>query len=212
MPQGPTVTSQPLPFDLIDYGVWSMVAGVLLLVTTMMVVILWFGWRASFARPPVSLFGDLPLRPAVELPYESIGRIYLYLTGLHQYDNRMFNVQRASVCRTTGRIFPKSIDWFGRIHVDWTHLQKRFPGHYTSWGSLNDAQQADIRRAHESMEGFQTQISCPEPSPRAATPEYLLEKPGPLYVDLDTKVLLGWKIVPGTDLEVLVVQKPRKYY
>ena len=36
-----------------------------------------------------------------------------------------------------------------------------------------------------------------------------MTRPGPLYVDIETKVLLGWKVVPGTDLEVLIVQKPK---
>jgi hypothetical protein len=33
-----------------------------------------------------------------------------------------------------------------------------------------------------------------------------------MYVDLETKNILAWKNVPGTDLEVLLVFHPRKYY
>jgi hypothetical protein len=37
---------------------------------------------------------------------------------------------------------------------------------------------------------------------------HALLKPGPLYVDRETKNLLGWKEVPGTEFEVLIVQTP----
>lgn len=205
-----TETQQPLPFDFMDYTSVTLLGGVMLAITAMMVFVLWFGWRASQIRPPISLFGNLPLRPAIELSYESIGRVYLFMTAIHQFDNRMFSIHRASVCRATGRIFPNSIDFFGRIHVDWNHLRKRYRGNYVSWGSLNEEQQADVIRLHRSLEGFQTQISSPLPSPRAITAEYSLQKPGPLYVDVETKVLLGWKQVPGTELEVLIVQKPKR--
>jgi len=94
------------------------------------------------------------------------------------------------------------------VKVDWTFLQKRYPGIWVSWGSLNSDQQRAISDAHESLEGFQTEVSSPSPAPRAIEPEYAYTKPGPLYVDIQTKVLLGWKVVPGTELEVLIVQKP----
>ena len=83
-------------------------------------------------------------------------------------------------------------------------------GNYVSWGSLTKESQDAIRDAHASLDGFQTSESSPTPSPRAIEPEYVYTKPGPLYVDLETKVLLGWKVVPGTELEVLIVQKPIK--
>jgi hypothetical protein len=94
--------------------------------------------------------------------------------------------------------------------VDWTFLQKRYPGHWVSWGSLSKEQQEAIRDVHESLGKFQTQESSPTPAPRAVEPEYAYTKPGPLYVDLETKILLGWQVVPGTDFEVLIVQKPIK--
>ncbi|HEV8052714.1 MAG TPA: hypothetical protein VGP47_09475, partial [Parachlamydiaceae bacterium] len=80
---------------------------------------------------------------------------------------------------------------------------------YVSWGSLTAEQQGIIRNGHDSLEGFQTDFSSPNPLPRAVEAKYALSKPGPLYVDINTKVLLGWKCVPDTDLEVLIVQKPK---
>lgn len=123
----------------------------------------------------------------------------------------MFDFEKAALCRETGRIFPNAVSWLGIIKVDWTFLNKRYPGNYVSWGSLSDSQQEMIRSYHHSLEDFQTEISCKEPAPSKVDPESAASIPGPLYVDLDTKVLLGWKSVPLTDLEVLVVQKPKNF-
>ncbi len=77
-----------------------------------------------------------------------------------------------------------------------------------SWGSFSNDQQRAIRDVHESLEGFQTDESSANPVPRLVERRYAYTIPGPLYVDLETKVLLGWKCVPETELEVLIVQKP----
>jgi methionyl-tRNA synthetase len=37
------------------------------------------------------------------------------------------------------------------------------------------------------------------PSPRAIESEFAYTKPGPLYVDINTNILLGWQVVPGTE-------------
>jgi hypothetical protein len=49
------------------------------------------------------------------------------------------------------------------------------------------------------------------PQPTLIEAKYAFTKPGPLYVDISTNVLVGWQIVPDTELEVLVVQKPLIY-
>lgn len=124
----------------------------------------------------------------------------------------MFNLDKAALCRETGRLFPNAVTWYGTIKVDWTFLNKRYPGHYISWGSLSDYQQEIIRSAHETVEGFQTEYSSRRTAPSQVEPFYAMTVPGPLYVDLDTKVLLGWKCVPLTDLEVMIVQKPKPIF
>lgn len=202
---------EPLPFNFYSYTWISLAALILAAIIGLMGLLLWYGYRESLKRPPNSLYGDLPLRRAIELPYESMGKVYFFLLNIHQYDNRMFNLRRASVCRTTGRIFPNSVNLFGKIHLDWTFLRAHYAGDYISWGSLSEVQQNEIKRAHSSMEGFQLEFSSPLPSPRAISAEYARAAPGPLYVDVHSKVLLGWKNVPGTELEVLIVQKPRNY-
>ena len=172
---------------------------------TLFILNAWFRSKSASLSP----YSGKPLRRADDLSYESKVRVLRYLYDLSQYDNRIFEFRSSAFCRETGRIFPKAITFFDTIHVDWSFLQKRYPGNWISWGSLTELQQENIREAHHFLSGFQTEWSSPNPSPRAIEKEYALESPGPLYVDFDTKVLLGWKVVPTTNLEVLIVQKPK---
>lgn len=174
-------------------------------------IIVAFFWGAWIKKHSVALspYTGHPLRRASELPYESARKVLKFLYDRHEYDNRIFDIKRASFCRETGRIFPDTVSWLDTIHVDWNFLRKRFPGNFVSWGSLTEVQQSVIQKAHESLEGFQVEYSSSKYSPSAIESEYLYTKPGPLYVDMDAKVLLGWQCVPDTDLEVLIVQKPK---
>ena len=167
-----------------------------------------FSIWASLREGCPSPYSGLPLRRGSELSYAATVSVLRYLYNYHQYDNRIFEVRKSAVCRETGRIFPNAITWYDTIKVDWSFLQKRYRGHYVSWGSLTPEQQDIVISMHESLEGFQTEFSSANPLPKAIEPRYAWEKPGPLYVDFDTKILLGWKAVPDTDLEVLIVQKP----
>lgn len=159
--------------------------------------------------PSPSPYTKFPLRMAMDLSHESKERVLRFLFEMHQYDNPMFDFEKAALCRETGRIFPNVVTWNGTIKIDWTFLNKRYPGNYVSWGSLSDYQQEMIRSTHHTLEGFQTEFSSRESAPSRIEPDYALTSPGPLYVDLDSRVLLGWKSVPLTDLEVLIVQKPK---
>lgn len=121
----------------------------------------------------------------------------------------MFDLRRAAYCRETGRIFPNVLTWYNTLNVDWNFLNKRYPGNWVSWGSLSDKQQEYALKAHHQLEGYQMERSSRQPQPRLVEPEYAFSKPGPLYIDLDTNIFLGWKCVPDTDYEVLIVTKPR---
>lgn len=188
---------------------WVIVIGVIILIAFLaLFAVFWIVWRFTQRSHSLSPYTGIPLRRAVEIPYSSAERILRFLYQFQQYDNRIFKLRRAAFCRETGRIFQDCVTWFDVIHLDWNFLQKRYPGHYVSWGSLNRDQQEAIRKEHSSLEGFQTEQSSPFPAPRAIESEYVYLKPGPLYVDLQSKTLLGWKEVPGTEFEVLIVQKP----
>lgn len=166
-------------------------------------------WRSRHLTSS-SPYSGLPLRRATDVPEEIREKILKYLYDLHQYDNQMFDPAKAAVCRETQRIFPDAVTWYDTIKVDWSFLQKRHPGNYVSWGSLSVEQQREVMLEHDSLDGYQLQISSPYLSPRVVEPQYAYTVPGPLYVDLEKKTLLGWKVVPQTDFEILIVQKPRK--
>lgn len=174
------------------------------------IFVYWFTWYYRKRFKGLSPYSGMPLRMATEISFDYARKVVLYLRGYHMYDNRPFKFRKATFCRETGRIFPNTVNTFNIIHIDWSFLQKRYPGTYVSWGSLNDEQKIAVRDVHKSLDDFQTELSSPEPSPRAIKPEYAFTQPGPLYVDIETKVLLGWKVVPETELEVLIVQKPIK--
>ena len=184
----------------------------ILIVFILLLVLSAFGYWLRNQPPSESPYTGLPLRSGSDLSYDSVEKILRYLYDYQEYDNRMFDLRKAAYCRETGRIFPDAITWYDVIRVDWTFLQKRYPGNWISWGSLTDIQQQIIREAHHSIDEFQTDFSSPNPAPRAVEKEYSLLKPGPLYIDLETKILLGWKIVPETDFEVLIVQKPKEIF
>lgn len=193
-----------------DAGDWGFLLPLLLIIGFILLIgAFWWGLKSSQRSKSLSPYTGLPLRKASELPYYSAERAIRFMSGIRQYDNPVFSLKQAGFCRETGRLFPNCLTIWGSIDIDWNFLQKRYPGVYVSWGSLNKEQREELRYAHEyQLEGFQTAFSSPTPSPRAIEPEYAYSKPGPLYVDLETKVLLGWKQIPETFLEVLIVQKP----
>lgn len=182
----------------------------ILLCLVLLFCLFWYGFWSSRHNRSLCPYTGLPLRRATDIAYYSAEKTLRYLYDYHQYDNQIFKLSRAAFCRDTGRIFQDCVTWYDAIIVDWNFLQKRFPGNFVSYGSLNHSQMEAIRNAHTTLEGFQTELSSPTPAPRGIEPEYAYTKPGPLYVDMETKILLGWKIVPGTELEVLIVQKPTK--
>lgn len=170
----------------------------------------WLNWWMAQKMQGVSPYTGIPLRRLTDTSYYSLEKVLHYLHSYQEYDNRIFKLKKASFCRDTGRIFQDSINFLDLIKVEWNFLRKRHPGNYVSWGSLTIEQQKAISQAHDSLKDFQTLHSSPSPAPRSIEPEYCYIKPGPLYVDINTYTLLGWKIVPGTPLEVLIVQKPKK--
>ena len=181
-----------------------------LLLLALCVAGMWLTKRQE--KGALSPYSKTPLRRCVDLPFQSKVDVLRYLFNYHQYDNRIFELRRATFCRDTGRIFTGSVTWYDVIDIDWSFLSKRYPGHYVSWGSLTDDQQMLVRTVHPSMEGFQTEFSSSTPQPSGIEAKYAFAKPGPLYVDLETLTLLGWKCVPETELEVLIVQKPKKIH
>ncbi len=189
-------------FDIFLFGV------VALLVLAALVFYFFFSFISFHRRSDSSPFSGMPLRPGKELTYSVQDAVNRYLSSLHDFDNRTIDFSRASFCRETGRIFPNSITWSGAIKLDWTFIRNRYKGHFVSWGSLAPEKQKEVETAHQGINGFQKEFSSKNPSPRMIEEVLAFTKPGPLYVDPDSKVLMGWRLVPDTELEVLIVQKP----
>ncbi len=182
----------------------------LLLVSASLLIAIFAGFWIQKQKDSVSPYTGTPLRRAETLTFYSKEQILRYLYEHNSYDNKMFKLKNAAFCRDTGRIFSDAITWYDTIKVDWSFIQKRYKGNFVSWGSLTHHQQDEIKRLHGSLKGFQILFSSPNSSPRDIEASFAMAKPGPLYVDVDTKVVLGWKCVPGTDFEVLIIQKPIK--
>ncbi|NGX57310.1 MAG: hypothetical protein K940chlam3_00200 [Chlamydiae bacterium] len=174
-----------------------------------MVLIAWLGLKLTVkTKYPLSPYSQMPLRHANTLRYTTFFIVKKYLKQMEDLDNREFDLNRAALCRETGRIFPNVVNWRGKIYVDWTFLQKRMAGTWVSWGSLPDDRQLDLLDKHGTLEGFQTESSSENPLPQEYEAEYNLIKPGPLYVNLENDVVMGWKVIPETEVEVLVVKRP----
>lgn len=174
----------------------------------MLGALVFFSWWWPRRPGALSPYTRRPLKFGTDVA--SSVRIYVqeFILSHSQPENPFFDFALCSICPVTGRIFPDTVTKRGRVHVDWTFLQKRYPGRYVSWGSLSELQRATLRLCHPSMLGFQMEHSCPRPLPSDIDAFHAVMRPGPLYVDLNTKILLGWKEVPGTNFEVLIVQKP----
>lgn len=170
--------------------------------------LLWFGWWVSQKRGSVSPYSKQPMSLGIDVAPSIRRFVEDFMLSHPQPENRPIEFERAAICRETGRIFSDCIMRGEIVRLDWSFLPKRYPGNFVSWGSLSELEQATLRMCHESLAGFQTEASCTKPMPEAVDGYYAMTKPGPLYVDRRNKILLGWKEVPGTQFEVLIVQKP----
>ena len=188
--------------EIVQFGV------MLFLVLAALLAYFYYTFMAFNRQRDVSPYSGMPLRPGREMTFATQDKVNRYLSELHDFDNRPIDFTNCSFCRETGRIFPNSVTWNGAIKVDWNFIRKRYPGNFVSWGSLSIERRKEIEAMHHNLSDFQREISSRNPSPRLVEESIALTKPGPLYVDPDTKVLMGWKQVPDTDLEVLIVQKP----
>lgn len=179
-------------------------AGILAALVVFFIITYWNTGRRVDASP----YSGMPLRYATEIPYVTRDQVHNFIRKIRSYDNQFIDFERAAFCRETGRIFTDCITWTGAIRVNWSFITKRYSGNFVSWGSLSEKTKNEIRKAHDPLTEFQTEYSSKNPSPRLIEERFALSKPGPLYVDPESKVLVGWVIVPDTELEVLVVQKP----
>lgn len=183
------------------------VIGVFLVFTGLLALFV-FGWWFAKKERGLSPYTGQPLRFGTDLHWFSKERVLKFLFERSDYYNQLINFEKAAYCRETGRIFTHCVTWYGAIKVDWGFIQKRVQGNFVSWGSLEPDQQQIIREQHGSLENFQTEFSSTRPAPNQVEEPFIYRRPGPLYVDINTGILVGWQCVPETELEVLIVQRP----
>ncbi|MGM0439745.1 MAG: hypothetical protein ACQEP8_01355 [Chlamydiota bacterium] len=165
------------------------------LATVALVVGLFWGARWMVKRPGgVSPYGGGQMLRGTELSMAAIKKIDHYLTRFESDANPNLEFSKAAVCKKTGRVFPNATTFWGIIIVGRNFLARRYPGDYKAWETLTVDEQEDIRKSHDTFDDYN--LDYPD-----------TEKPGPLYVDMKTKTLLGWQCVPDTVLEVMIVQK-----
>lgn len=124
-----------------------------------------------------------------DLTFSAVAELRAHLAAQGQPENPDFEPLKAAVCKQTGRVVCDAINRFGVIRVPRDYISRRYPGNYTAWTQLSLPEQQATAARHLSLKSF------------------VLEG---LYVDLATKTLVGWQPVPGTGLEILVVQKPQQ--
>ncbi len=169
-----------------------------------------FNYKRQNQKRCLCPYTKKPMWPGEVIPLSSVEKIMHFLYyDIHSYDNRVFPMKKAMVCRDTGKIFADTVSFWGFSKVDWTFIQKKHRGSYVSWGSLSLQQQREVREVHGSLEGFQTETSSSKILPKDCEELYAHLKPGPLYVDIETNILIGWMCVPDTMFEVLIVRFPR---
>lgn len=204
--------AQVLTQDFVSLGQSAMSAlFVLVLVASLLILVGWaLGWWFTHRSGSVSVYGGGPLRRGNELSYSAVSHVETFLQGLDLEVNPPFDLGKAAVCAKTGRIFPDALTETEVAKVGWGFLRRYYRGSLVSWGSLSDQQQQRIRDLHGTLKGYQWEYSSLKERPQDIEWEFQLLKPGPLYVDPRTGILLGWRSVPGTDLELMVMQKPRE--
>ena len=157
-----------------------------------------------------SLYSKEPLILGVDVARSLAVLVEDFMVSQPQPENAPFELSTAAICRGTGRIFPDCVDATEVIRLDWSFLPKRYKGTYASWGALSEDEQVRIKLIHvNELEGYQTEESSKHISPTDVEDYFKEISPGPLYVDRMKGTLIGWKCVPGTHFEVLVVQLPK---
>ena len=171
--------------------------------------LLWFSWKKEKVRGSTCPYCRVPMSLGIDVARSMTNMVDVFMEDQPQPENPKIDFATAAYCPTTGRIFPNCVGQGEQVTLDWDFLSKRHKGTYVSWGALAEEEQGILKLLHGSLEGFQTEKSSTRLRPEDVEEEFSSIAPGPLYVDRKEKVVIGWKKVPGTHFESLVVQRPR---
>lgn len=199
----------PQPIERAHIQLFFMIVGFLILFFGLLIFFLFFVRKREGKRGDTCPYHNETMRFGMDVARSLAGVVNAFLVDQPQPENPPIDFFKASYCPVSGRIFPNTVLEGERVRLGWEFLRKRWPGTYISWGSLSEDEQGVIRLLHDSLEGFQMECSSTKIRPEDVEQDFLELAPGPLYIDRQTKVLIGWKKVPGTYFEVLVVQQPK---
>lgn len=175
--------------------------------------LLMIGWKRRNAFDIGSPYSKEPLIYGGDIAKTLEGFIQDFLLTQPQPDNPPIDMMTAVICRTTGRIFPNAVGvkrGGNAVRLGWNFIEKSAAGNYVSWGALSELEQTKIKLLHGGeLEGYQLEESSKRLLPKDAEEYFKLASPGPLYVDRMNATLVGWKKVPGTHFEVVIVQRPK---
>jgi hypothetical protein len=171
--------------------------------------LLWVGWKEEAIRGDRSPYAKCPMRLGVDIAKTVARMVNAFLKDFPGEDNPPIDFEKAAYCPETGRIFPGCVSSTEKVSLSWDFIVRRMNGTFISWGAISEEEQGVIKLLHDSLEGFQVAKSSKKLRPQDVEETYAFLSPGPLYIDRRTKVLMGWKKVPGTSFEVLIVQRPK---
>ena len=171
--------------------------------------LLWFSWKKEKIRGNTCPYCKEPMCLGIDVARSMTNMVDVFMEDQPQPENPKIDFALAAYCPVTGRIFPNCIGPNEQVMLAWDFLNKRHKGAYVSWGALSEEERGILKLLHGSLEGFQTEQSSNQHRPEDVEEEFSSLAPGPLYVDRKERVVIGWKKVPGTHFEVLVVQRPR---
>jgi hypothetical protein len=168
------------------------------------------GWWIFFKKRAKSPFSNTFLEPCEKvLSFAAIEKVFRFLNRIHDEYNERFDLKRATICLKTGRIFPNTINRFGIIKIPENYIIHYAKTPLILYASLDKKIKGFLYEKDKVLQGYQTYTNL-DSSKLEIEKSVELMKPGPLYLDPKTGFFLGWQIVPGTSLELLVVKVIKK--
>jgi hypothetical protein len=148
----------------------------------------WIGWWRTnrVGGKSFSMTGG-ELAPGDLIAFHSVQRVHDFMLSKPQPENTPFKPKDAAVCRETGRVFPNARDGFGVIRVKSSYPNRRWKGSWVLWKELSRAERSRVEGKHGDLSAYESEG---------------------LYADPFDALIMGWQKVPGTELQVLIVEKP----
>ena len=195
--------------EQIDIQTILLIIGTLMVIFATLFAVIWIGWKKEGKRGSGCPYCGKSMRLGADVAFSIRGMVKAFMEEQQGSENETIDFAQAAYCPVTGMIFPNCLAPGEQVNLSWDFIKARCPGTYVSWGSLSAEEQGVLKLLHDPLEGFQMDKSSAHSRPEDVEEDLAMAAPGPLYVDRKEKVLVGWKNVPGTYFQILVVQRPR---